>query len=272
MEPHPPEDHDATLALRPIGRFHCAERYPYDAARQGALADNVGEVHLFAGCGYEQALRDVDGFSHLWLLFWFDRNDRWKPIVTPPRGTRRVGVFASRSPHRPNPVGMSLVRLERVEGRRIVVRGHDLLDGTPILDIKPYLPYADSVAEARVGWLAEVEKDVPWSVAFTESAEAELAWLAQRGVGTLTAFLRREARRPTDSTRKRVRSLAAPGRWEIAYRTWRAVYEAAPSSRSVQVLQIRSGYAASELAPGQPDRYNDHALHRDFVHFTPHEV
>ena len=98
------------------------------------------------------ALRGIEGFSHLWLLFDFSKAHReeWSPTVRPPRlgGNTRVGVFASRSPFRPNPIGLSCVRLLRVENRAdeghvLIVSGADLLDGTPILDIKPYLPFAD---------------------------------------------------------------------------------------------------------------------------------
>lgn len=260
---------DTTLALHPIGRFHARELHPYDAARQGALADNTGTVCLFEGHGYEQALRDLAGFSHVWLLFWFDRNRDWKPVVTPPRGTRRVGVFASRSPYRPNPIGMSLVRLERTEGLTLHVRGHDLLDGTPVLDIKPYIAYADSAADATRGWLDEVAQEPVWTVDMSPQAEVALAWLAERGMGSLAGFLQRElSHRPTDPARKRVRPTDDAGTWEIAYRTWRADYRVDAIAYSVHVLRIRSGYAEQALAPGAPDRYADLDLHRAFRDVT----
>ncbi len=108
-----------------------------------------------------EALRGIDGFSHLWLIWEFSENKGkgWSPTVRPPRlgGNRRVGVFASRSPFRPNPIGLSCVRLERVEwdapgGPVLHVSGADLVDGTPILDVKPYIPYADSHPEAAAGF------------------------------------------------------------------------------------------------------------------------
>lgn len=259
------EGPEPLLTLCPIGRFHCDERHPYDAARQGVLADNTGEVRLHPGRGYDQALRDLEGFSHVWLVFWFDRNANWKPVVTPPRGKHRVGVFASRSPHRPNPIGLSVVRIERIEGLTLHVRGHDLLDGTPILDLKPYVPYADSVPDADPGWLREAEEESRWIVTFSEEARADLTWLVAHGLPTLEAFLERELSwRPSDASRKRVRPSQAPDQWEIAYRTWRADFEVAEPLRTVRVRRIRSGYAAEDLLPGQPDRYGDHALHRAF--------
>lgn len=108
------------------------------------------------------ALRGIEGFSHLWLIFDFSKSHRvaWSPTVRPPRlgGNRRIGVFASRSPFRPNPIGLSVVRLEKVERGELVVSGVDLLDGTPIYDIKPYLPFADAVPEAVGGYADDFEE------------------------------------------------------------------------------------------------------------------
>lgn len=110
------------------------------------------------------ALRGLDEFSHIWVLWLFSKaiRDGWSPTVRPPRlgGNRRLGVFATRSPFRPNGIGLSCVRLERIEyspdrGPVLHVSGADLLDGTPILDIKPYIPYADSVPDASSGFIGE---------------------------------------------------------------------------------------------------------------------
>ena len=115
----------------------------------------------------DDALRGMEGFSHLWLLWEFSaaRRETWSPTVRPPRlgGDERVGVFASRSPFRPNPIGLSCVKLEEIRrtpdaGAVLVVSGADLMDGTPILDIKPYLPYADAHPEARGGFAQDAPK------------------------------------------------------------------------------------------------------------------
>ena len=121
------------------------------------------------------ALREIEGFSHLWLLFDFSatREKGYSPTVRPPRlgGNKRVGVFASRSPFRPNHIGLSCVKLVRLEktneGATLIVAGADLLDGTPILDIKPYLPYADCQIDATGGY-TEDTKWQPLSVRFEE--------------------------------------------------------------------------------------------------------
>ena len=108
----------------------------------------------------EDSVRGLEAFSHLWLIWHFSevKGGVWHPTVRPPRlgGNKRVGVFATRSPFRPNPIGLSSVRLERIErtndhGNVLVVSGADLMNGTPIFDIKPYLPYADCHADAQGG-------------------------------------------------------------------------------------------------------------------------
>ena len=110
------------------------------------------------------AVRGLEEYSHLWLLWYFSENERagWSPTVRPPRlgGNKRMGVFATRSPFRPNPIGLSCVELDRIEisedGPVIYVKGADLMDGTPILDVKPYVPYTDSQPEAESGFAADV--------------------------------------------------------------------------------------------------------------------
>ena len=146
-------------------------RNPYDekfgVPRQSGLAEEVlSEIVFEPEYRAEEALRGIEDFSHLWLIWAFDRNERegWSPTVRPPRlgGNTRVGVFATRSPFRPNAIGLSCVRLKRIEktaeGCVLVVGGADLVNGTPIYDIKPYLPYADCRPEATGGFTDREEK------------------------------------------------------------------------------------------------------------------
>src|SRR6476661_462960 len=108
------------------------------------------------------ALADLEGMEHLWVLSWLHRGGTWAAQVMPPRGPRvRRGLFATRSPDRPNPIGLSAVRLIRVDGCNLHVNGIDLIDGTPILDIKPYVPYADAFPQAKAGWIDAVPRDAP---------------------------------------------------------------------------------------------------------------
>ncbi|WP_027485329.1 tRNA (N6-threonylcarbamoyladenosine(37)-N6)-methyltransferase TrmO [Rhodanobacter sp. OR87] len=103
------------------------------------------------------AFRDLAGFERIWLLFAFHRSEGWKAEVRPPRGGGKRSVLATRSPHRPNAIGLSAVELVAVEEGALRVRGVDLLDGTPILDIKPYVPYADAFPAARAGWIDAID-------------------------------------------------------------------------------------------------------------------
>ena len=146
-----------------IARIHTPFAGKFGVPRQSGLAPTEGRIVFTPAYRNPDALRGLEGFSHLWLIWVFDRAERkdWSPTVRPPRlgGNRRMGVFATRSPFRPNPVGLSCVELAAVEwstpdGPVLHVRGADLVDGTPILDIKPYIPYADAHPEALGGFAA----------------------------------------------------------------------------------------------------------------------
>jgi tRNA (adenine37-N6)-methyltransferase len=107
----------------------------------------------------EKVLQDLSGFDRLWLIFAFHLNEGWKSSVKPPRGGPKRGVLATRSPHRPNSIGLSAVELVKIEGRTLHLRAVDLLDGTPVLDIKPYVPYADAFPDSKAGWIDEMDAD-----------------------------------------------------------------------------------------------------------------
>ena len=117
---------------------------------RGAAAE--ARIEFIAGFP-DAALQDLDGFARIWLVFVFDRSDGWVAQVRPPRGGGKRGVLATRAPHRPNPIGLSAVELVAVAPGALQVRGLDLLDGTPILDIKPYVPYADAFPGSAAGWI-----------------------------------------------------------------------------------------------------------------------
>ena len=159
--------------FKPIGILRGGGLFPQQAPRQSVYARNEGVIELFPHCNYEQALEDLEGFERIWLLFVFDRNTNWKPKVLPPYGiNRKVGTFASRSPYRPNPIGLSAVKLlgigdEPGLGPVLYVSGADLMDGTPIYDIKPYLPIADCIPEATDGFAAQT-RDHRLQVIFPE--------------------------------------------------------------------------------------------------------
>ncbi len=169
------------VAFEPIGVIHSPFREPAEAPRQPAAALGAeGEVELFPGNGYEFALSDLDTWTHIWLLYWFDRAPGWRPKVRPPRSRTRRGVFSTRSPHRPNPIGLSAVELLGVEGLRLRIKNVDALDGTPVLDIKPYVAYTDALVESGDGWLAAEQRLDPgprWEVTFGPLAERQALFL-----------------------------------------------------------------------------------------------
>ena len=143
------------ISMNPIGYV----RSPYTQTSQipkGCGAQHDAEGVLEVDARYEQGLMDIDGFSHLFVVWVFDRAVGFDLMATPPTDTRPHGVFATRSPRRPNPIGLTVVRLIRREGVRVHVAGLDMLDGTPMLDIKPYLSSVPS-DELKRGWLGEVE-------------------------------------------------------------------------------------------------------------------
>jgi tRNA-Thr(GGU) m(6)t(6)A37 methyltransferase TsaA len=143
------------FTMRPIGYV----RSPYNATRE--VPKGLGTKHEAEGVleilpEFETGLTDIEGFSHLYVLWVFDRSQGFELLGAPPSDNRTHGVFATRSPRRPNPIGLTVVELLRREGVRLHVRGVDMLDGTPILDIKPYLSSIPAESLRR-GWLAEAE-------------------------------------------------------------------------------------------------------------------
>ena len=155
---------DLTLTLHPIAVIHTPYKEKFSVPRQPDLVqDGIGIVELLPPYNSPEAVRGLEQFSHLWLIFQFDKvpHGKWQSTVRPPRlgGNQRVGVFASRATHRPNPLGLSKVELRQVEcihGRVFLHLGSvDLVDGTPIFDIKPYIAYADSEPEAKSSFAQE---------------------------------------------------------------------------------------------------------------------
>jgi len=246
--------------FEPIGVVRSPFTERAEAPRQAVAARDVaGRIELHAGRGFEDALEGLDGWEYAWVVFVFHRNVEegrgWKPKVQPPRAEAKVGVFATRSPHRPNPIGMSVVRIERVEGLLVHVRDLDLLDGTPVLDLKPYVAYADAYPEARSGWLEVPDPRAVWEVAVSPEAGVELAWLAQRGVDLRASIASVLALGPQPHAYRRIRKHGDGMR--LAMKEWRVDF--AVDGRRILVRGLRSGYRAKELATDA-----GLALHRDF--------
>ena len=136
----------------PIGIIRTPFKERKEVPRQAALVRHV-EAVVELDPEYEEGLSDLEGFSHIILLTHLHLSEGFSLRARPPVDTEVRGLFAIRSPRRPNPIGFSVVRLEKIEGTRLHIRGADMVDGTPLLDIKPYIPRTDSWPEATLGWL-----------------------------------------------------------------------------------------------------------------------
>jgi tRNA-Thr(GGU) m(6)t(6)A37 methyltransferase TsaA len=188
------------FCFEPIGYISSCFKEKFGIPRQsGLIPEARGVLEILPPYNRPEAFRELADYSHIWLSFVFHANGRtdWKPTVRPPRlgGNQRVGVFASRSPFRPNPIGLSVVQLERLalEPNRVALHlgGLDLLDGTPVLDIKPYLPYADALPEARSGYAPEApSSETAVEIHFSSTAEQALGALPEQQAHELRRLIR----------------------------------------------------------------------------------
>ena len=229
-----------TLTLTPIGLIRTPYHDRYAAPSQPGLdtRNAEGRITLHSGHNFEQALEDLAGFEKIWLIYWFDRNTNWKPKVQVPRGPRtKRGVFATRSPHRPNPIGLSLVTLISVEGRTILFTGADILDKTPLFDIKPYLPAIEAFPDARQGWLGELGEgsfDVIWDPhTLTSAQETE----EQHSIDLIAHAERLLSQDPLPHPYKRIRR-NADGSFTLAMKYWRLDYTV--DNDVVMIARLRS--------------------------------
>lgn len=272
------EASQAPLVLRPIGVVRAPVDSKVDAPRQPrAPGTAAGRIELYPGHNFEHALEDLDGWDFIWVIFWFHLNDSWRPKVLPPRSTTgRKGLFATRSPHRPNPLGLSALRLERVEGLTLHVLDLDMIDGTPVLDIKPYVPYVDAHPGARSGWLEATARDAeaqstrdpvePYGVEFDAVATAQAAWIEEcTGLAIRARIVKTLGLGPAPHPYRRIRREGDGFR--LAIKDWRIRFEVA--GRRVRVLGIDSGYRPSQLAASSTGADGALAAHRGFIDNWP---
>lgn len=236
---------DDALLLRPIGVVRSpfgdrvsAPRQPYVAA------DAVGTIELFAGHDFEDALADLERWSHVWVIYWFHLNEGWRPKVLPPRSDEKRGVFATRSPHRPNPIGLSPMKLERVDGLVLHVSGVDVVDGTPVLDLKPYVPFADAIPDASTGWIG-TDPDPAYEVRWEPLAQEQSAWLRDSHAVELGPSVDKQlALGPRPHAYRRIRENEA-GALVLSVHDWRVRFRV--EERTAIVERVSSGYRASQL-------------------------
>lgn len=249
----------------PIAHYHGERRWKLEAPSQ-PLNDRSsfsGFIEFLPHQNIEQALEDLDGFSHCWVIFLFHQNVGWKPKVRPPRGSQRSkGLFATRSPYRPNRIGLSCCRIQSVEGRRVWLGPNDLLDQTPILDLKPYVA-SDRIESPTYGWTSDI---VTYPIVKASLFSMQSEWLCNHGVIQLEpTCLQQLCSEPLAAKAKRVHLIETQDSYSRAvfcYRTWRIDFLF--NHTTVTLLKIRSGYAAVELE-SLSDPYQDKDLHRAFT-------
>jgi tRNA-Thr(GGU) m(6)t(6)A37 methyltransferase TsaA len=250
------------VILEPIGVVRTPFSDKASAPRQPSAAhDAPGRVELAPGRGLEHALRGIDAWRYVWILYTFHLNEgHWRPTVLPPRSRTKRGVLATRSPHRPNGIGMSAVRLERVEPLVLHVRGVDMVDGSPVLDVKPYVAYADAIPDAAGGWLDAPDDPGPrFEVVWSERALAQRTFLGDEGADLASRVDTILAVGPEPHPYRRIR--AEPGgALRVAVKAWRCRFRV--EGASVVVLDILSGYRPRELATREGEEIE---LHRAFV-------
>ncbi len=259
------------LILEPIGIVRAARVAKVEAARQPRAAEGERAcIELFPGRHFEHALEDLSRWKLIWVLFWFHHNPGWRPKVLPPRSTSgRKGVFATRSPHRPNPIGLSVVRLERVEGLQVHVLDADMLDGTPVLDLKPYVAYTDSHPEAGNGWLDDAQAPLDptrpadplaaYAVTFTPLAREQARWIEMRtGLAIEERIRSTLALGPEPHPYRRIRRLNDG--MQLAVKEWRVRFSV--EHREARVAAIFSGFKTSQLAADDLDEVRQ--AHREF--------
>jgi tRNA-Thr(GGU) m(6)t(6)A37 methyltransferase TsaA len=261
------------LILDPIGYVRSPLATKVQAARQPrASGGTAATIELLPGRHFEHALENLAEWELIWVVFWFHRNTGWRPKVLPPRSTSgRKGVFSTRSPHRPNPIGLSVVRLARIEGLTLHILDTDMLDGTPVLDLKPYVAYTDAHPGAGSGWLEDqagaAQPPDPVSayvVHFDALAEAQAAWIETNTALSIGERIRSTlALGPEPHPYRRIRRTAAG--MQLAVKEWRVRFVV--NGRDVSVLSIDSGFRASQLASAEPSLQ----LHRDYLLNWPRE-
>ncbi len=248
------------FSFSPIGYLRCNRDYHQEQPMQGVLSEAGGYVELVKGSNYEQGLKDLDGFDRVWLLYVFHHNSTWKPLTNPPYsdGNGRKGVFATRSPYRPNPLGISCVKLQKISGNRIYIAGSDLLNNTPVLDIKPYIREYDSFPEARRGWLDKVIKE-EYALVYSAETTAQLEFLSGHGIDLCGVIKTQLGHNPFDETRNKF--VTTEDGCILRFRSWRI--EFVIEGQQVMIKRISSGYQDFNEVLGN-DTGADILLHKAF--------
>jgi tRNA (adenine37-N6)-methyltransferase len=232
------------IILKPIGFLKSDLNSRYQTPQQGVLAkDSKAIINLNPKSNFEQAVKDLNGFDRLWIIYQFHLNKNWKPLVNPPRYLKgKIGVFATRAPYRPNQIGLSCVRLDKVDGLKIHINESDILDGSPVLDIKPYLPYSDSFPDVKTGWVKTGIKNI-FQILFTPKAKLFAQQLLEENGINLFDYARVQLEfDPTDLRRKRINKINSiedgKEKYSLSYQDWIMIFMVNEVKNKVKVLEI----------------------------------
>lgn len=264
---------DSTLTVRPIGYIRSEKTVKFHAPHQPAEeAEERSVLELLPGNSYEPALQDLSGFTRIWLVWWFHRNTTWRPLVQPPRGpVKKRGVFATRSPHRPNPLGLTCVQLLAVEGRRLILGPCDLVDGTPVFDIKPYIPEYDSFPEAGRGWTGEVDalhRTPPaFEVRFSALALMQAQWLWEVWeIDFRPRMVELLGRDPSPHRTRRIKRRGGD-EWMIGCGAWRGIFSV--EDAVVHIIALEPGYPQRFLEDPERGQMPDKEAQLAFLEHWP---
>jgi tRNA (adenine37-N6)-methyltransferase len=250
------------MEVTPIGYFYSDQKEKYAVPRQPGVIINSGMIRLNPNHDFEQALEGLQNFERIWVLFHFHQNTNWKPKVMPPRGDKKQGVFATRSPHRPNFIGLSCVELVSIEGLDLHIINHDLIDHTPILDIKPYLNYADSFHCERQGWLDELEQESVRTIEWSALASEQIDYLCHTWKINLKELIEMRLRtNPKPSNNNRIREIK-PGIFELGCKTWRIAFRM--NEDVIHIENLYSGYDLQTLNGEKESRWDDLPIHQGY--------
>lgn len=238
----------------------------FDAPHQPQSNDNEQSIIVLnSNNNFEDALLDLNSFSHVWVVSFFHKNKNWKPKVLPPRGSsKKRGVFATRSPRRPNPIGISLVKLVKIEELKIYIGSNDLIDGTPILDIKPYIPKIDIINSATNGWVDEIESEInskeKFEIKFSILANDQLKWFEKFNINFIDRAKELLSIDPSPHRTRRIKKfndkfIMGCGGWRIIFST---------TGNQVIIENFISGYPLKSLTDERKDRLINFDAHKEF--------
>ena len=250
----------AELTTPIIGHFRCKKKSKSAIPRQASNSQASGHIEFIKGFDHKLAMTGLEKMSHVWLIFQFhEATAKAKPLVRPPRASEKlIGLYATRSPYRPSRIGMSLVQIDQIKDKKLFLNHVDLLDGTPIFDIKPYHLESDVAVNPRLGWMEEIET---WKYELSPLVLKKLDWLK---MDELKDFLFASlSSSPLQKDRKRIKKISE-GWYLMAYRTWRFKIKVDQKSRFTEVLDMTSGYSSDELK-SKSDPYFDKKIHQLFL-------